>query len=118
MAAACRKASGKRRIGASAAASQGNAQGQYLLGLLYNSGHGVPESYVQAYKWLNLAAAHATGPKRDFSYRIRDSVATKISPQQIAKAQALTIAWRPILEVRGAALNAEPCASDEKCLDP
>jgi TPR repeat protein len=76
-------------------AEQGNAQGQYLLGLLYNSGHGVPEDFVQAYKWLNLAAAHAAGPKREFSYRIRDSVASKMSPAQVAKAQALAIAWRP-----------------------
>ena len=51
-----------------------------MLGLLYNNGHGVPENFVQAYKWLNLAAAHASGPKKEFSYRIRDSVATKMSP--------------------------------------
>ena len=79
-------------------AEQGNAQGQYMLGLLYNNGHGVPENFVQAYKWLNLAAAHASGPKRDFSYRIRDSVATKMSPAQVAKAQMLAIEWRPTPE--------------------
>lgn len=79
-------------------AEQGNAQGQYMLGLLYNKGHGVPESFIQAYKWLNLAAAHASGPKREFSYRIRDSVAAKMSPAQVAKAQALTIKWRPTPE--------------------
>lgn len=76
-------------------AEQGNAQGQYMLGLLYNKGHGVPENFVQAYKWLNLAAAHASGAKKEFSYRIRDSVATKMSPHQVAKAQALSIEWRP-----------------------
>jgi len=97
-------------------AEQGNAQGQYLLGLLYNSGHGVPENFVLAYKWLNLAAAHASGPKRDFSYR--DSVATKMSPAQIAKAQALAIAWRPMPELRGSPLMAEQCAAGEHCLDP
>ena len=99
-------------------AEQGNAQGQYLLGLLYNNGHGVPEDFVQAYKWLNLAAAHAAGPKRDFSYRIRDSVATKMSPAQVAKAQALAIAWRPIPELRGSAWMAGQCADGERCLDP
>ena len=81
-------------------ADQGNAQAQYMLGLLYNKGHGVPENYVQAYKWLELAAVHAAGPKRDFSYRIRDSVGMKMSPAQIAKAQALAIAWRPVRELR------------------
>jgi uncharacterized protein len=98
-------------------ADQGNPQGQYLLGLLYNVGHGVPENYVQAYKWLNLAAANATGPKRDFSYRIRDAVATKMSPAQVAKAQALSTAWRPVPEWHGAALTAEPCAGDPQCLE-
>jgi TPR repeat protein len=76
-------------------AEQGNAQGQYMLGLLYNKGHGVPENFVQAYKWLNLAAAHASGAKKEVSYRIRDSVATKMSPHQVSKAQALSIEWLP-----------------------
>jgi TPR repeat protein len=98
-------------------AEQGNAHGQYLLGLQYNNGHGVPENFVQACKWLNLAAAHASGPKREFSYRIRDAVATKMSPAQIAKAQALAIAWRPIPEVPWQALTA-PCAGGKSCLDP
>ena len=79
-------------------AEQGNPQGQYLLGLLYNKGHGVPEDFVLAYKWLNLAAANASGSKKEFSYRIRDSVATKMSPYQVSKAQALSIEWRPVPE--------------------
>jgi TPR repeat protein len=77
-------------------AEQGNAQGQYMFGMLDNKGHGVPEDFVLAYKWLNLAAANASGPKRDYSYRIRDNVASKMSPEQIEKAQA--IAWRPTPE--------------------
>jgi TPR repeat protein len=80
------------------AANQGHPEAQYMLGLLYNKGHGVPENYVLAYKWLNLAATRASGPKRDFSYRIRDAVATKMSPAQIAKAQALAVSWRPMAE--------------------
>jgi TPR repeat protein len=99
------------------AAEQGNAQAQYMLGLLYNKGHGVPEDYVQAYKWLNAAAARASGPKREFSYRIRDSVATKMSPAQRAKAQALAIEWRPVPELQGSASLTGACAGDEKCLD-
>jgi TPR repeat protein len=99
-------------------AEQGNAQGQYLLGLLYNQGHGVREDFVQAYKWLNLSAAQAAGPKREFSYRIRDAVASKMSPAQVAKAQALTLAWRPVAEQPGSALLAGQCAGGEQCLDP
>ena len=99
-------------------ADQGHAHGQDMLGLLYNSGHGVPEDFVQAYKWLNLAAARASGLKREFSYRIRDAVATKMSPAQIAKAQALAIAWRPKPEWPSPTLMAGRCADDSKCLDP
>ena len=99
-------------------AEQGNAQGQYMLGLMYNAGHGVPESFVQSYMWLNLAAAHASGPKREFSYRIRDSVASKMSPAQIAKAQALAVDYRPVPELPGSAFLAGQCASSEKCRDP
>jgi TPR repeat protein len=110
-------------------AERGNASAQAVLcflyaygrgvplGLLYSSGHGVPENYVQAYKWLNLAAAQASSTKRDFSYRIRDSVVAKMSPRQVAKAQALTIAWRPIPEGYGAPLAPDPCAYDASCVD-
>ena len=79
-------------------AEQGNAQGQYMLGLLYNKGHGVPENFVQAYKWLNLAAARASGNKRDHFYRIRDSVATKLTPAQIDVAQRVALDWMPTFE--------------------
>ena len=100
-------------------AEQGNAQGQYLLGLLYNSGHGVPESFVQAYKWLNLAAAQASGPKREYSYRIRDSVAAKMSPAQLEKAQALTIAYRPAPEPSPDQMCKRiSTLPSEKCHDP
>lgn len=98
-------------------AEQGNVQGQYLLGLLYDRGHGVPEDFVQAYKWLNLAATHASGPRRVFSYRIRDSVASKMSPAQVAKAQALAIAWRPVAESQGSPLLAGQCAGGENCFN-
>jgi len=96
------------------AANQGSPQAQYMLGLLYNKGHGVPEDFVLAYKWLNLAASHSYGPKQDFSFRIRNSVASKMSPAQIARAQALSLAWRPVPE-RGA-LAVYPCPP-ERCAE-
>lgn len=82
------------------AANQGNPQGQYLLGLMYDKGQGVTEDFVEAYKWLNLAATRASGSKKEFSYRIRDAVATKMSPDQVTQAQQLALVWRPILEPR------------------
>jgi hypothetical protein len=67
--------------------------------------------------WLNLAAARASGPKKDFSYRIRDAVASKMSPAQIAKAQRLAIAWRPVSELQRSALVVRSCTPDRKCVD-
>ena len=37
-------------------AEQGNAKAQYLLGLMYIEGQGVPQNYDEAVKWLRLAA--------------------------------------------------------------
>jgi hypothetical protein len=80
------------------AADQGNPEGQYLLGLMYNKGQGVPEDFFQAYKWLNLAAARVSGDRRDLFYRIRDSIATKMTPNQIDDAQRIALEWVPVFE--------------------
>jgi uncharacterized protein len=80
------------------AADQGNPEGQYLLGLMYDKGQGVPASSPQAYIWLNLAAAHASGNRSDLFYRIRDSVATKMTPDQITVAQRVALEWAPMSE--------------------
>ena len=37
-------------------AEQGEANAQYLLGLFYNEGDGVPEDHKEAVKWFRLAA--------------------------------------------------------------
>jgi uncharacterized protein len=37
-------------------AEQGNADGQYELGLMYFKGQGVPQDYKEAVKWYRLAA--------------------------------------------------------------
>ncbi len=38
-------------------AKQGNSHAQYYLGVLYDSGHGVPQDYGQARQWWEQAAA-------------------------------------------------------------
>jgi TPR repeat protein len=80
------------------AADQGHPEGQHLLGLMYDKGQGVPENSLQAYIWLNLAAARVSGNRRDLFYRIRDSVATKMTPDQITVAQRVALEWIPISE--------------------
>jgi TPR repeat protein len=80
------------------AADQGNPEGQYLLGLMYDKGQGVRSSFPRAYIWLDLAAARVSGNRRDLFYRIRDSVATKMTPDQITVAQRAALEWAPLSE--------------------
>ena len=68
-------------------AEQGDIFAQAMLGLMYDKGHGVPQDFVLAYKWLNLATAHARGRQRDVFQRLRGAVASKMSPNEIAAGQ-------------------------------
>jgi TPR repeat protein len=74
---------------------QGNPFAQSMLGLMYDKGHGVPQDFVLAYKWLILAAAHASPRERDAYLRLRNAVASKMSPAEIAKGQWLALNWTP-----------------------
>jgi len=71
------------------AAERGHATAQYLLGLMYDKGHGTIRSGVLAHKWLNLAAAGARPGVREHYMRIRNAVAAKLTPAQLAEAQWL-----------------------------
>jgi uncharacterized protein len=56
----------------------------------------VPQDYVQAHMWLNLAAAKATPVAgHNIAGEARDGIATKMSPAQIAEAQRLAREWKP-----------------------
>jgi TPR repeat protein len=75
------------------AAVQGDPFAQSRLGLSYDKGHGVPQDVVLAYKWLDLAAAHATRRERDYYLRLRNAVASKMSTSQIVEGQRLALYW-------------------------
>lgn len=77
----------------SQAAIRGNPFGQAMLGLMYDKGHGVPQDFILAYKWLNLAAARSLKQERDYFLRLRNAVASKMSPLQIAEGQRLGMVW-------------------------
>ena len=77
------------------AAEQGDPTGQYLLGLMYDKGHGVRENRIEAHKWLNLAAAHAPRSDREDWARIRDALRSKLTLAQFAEAQRRAVDWRP-----------------------
>ena len=70
------------------AAEQGDAGAQSNLGGLYRNGHGVLQDYVHAHMWYNLASA-AGGRYYGTDISNRDFVATKMTPQQIEKAQEM-----------------------------
>jgi len=77
------------------AATQGHGGAQYELGLLHNKGQGVTQDYVLAHMWLNLSASQAVGEDRDFKVRIRNAVASKMTPAQTALAQQMARDWKP-----------------------
>jgi TPR repeat protein len=77
------------------AAIRGNPFAQSMLGLMYDKGHGVPQDFILAYKWLNLAAAHAQKREREYYLRLRNAVASKMSPDQIVEGQRLALLWAP-----------------------
>jgi uncharacterized protein len=90
------------------AANQGETTAQYMLGLLYDKGDGVQQDYIKAHMWLDLAAAHAPPKSRDFSARLRDAVATKMTRGQIGVARQLALQWVPVRERPGVAVAPAP----------
>jgi TPR repeat protein len=77
------------------AAEQGDPTGQYLLGLMYDKGHGVWQDGILAYKWLNLAAARAPVRVREQYLRVRDAAASKLTQDQLYMGQTLALQWVP-----------------------
>ena len=75
------------------AADQGNARAQNNLGVSYETGAGVPQDYVQAHMWFNLAASRLTGEARGNAVGGRDEVAGLMNSTQIAEAHRLAREW-------------------------
>ena len=69
------------------AADQGQASAQFNLGVMYNSGDGVPQDDVSAHMWFNLAASRSSGEDRERSVEARDAVAERMTSEQLAEAQ-------------------------------
>jgi TPR repeat protein len=71
------------------------------LGSMYRSGQGVPQDYVEAYKWMSLAMARATGENQKRVALARDGVAKLMTPAQIAQAQTRFHEWLRAAADRG-----------------
>ena len=67
-------------------AKQGDASAQTNLGKMYGNGTGVPQDYVRAHMWFNIAASSGDSEKAS---KNRDIVAGVMTPSQIEKAQDL-----------------------------
>ena len=77
-------------------AEQGDAWAQNNLGVMYENGHGVPQDYVQAHMWINLAASRETDLNRRNTWvKARDTLAAKMTREQIAEAQRRAREWKP-----------------------
>ena len=66
-------------------AEQGHVSAQTMLGVMYFSGQGVPQDFVVAHMWLNIASANGD----DKASEVRDTVAQKMTSQDISTAQAM-----------------------------
>ena len=72
-----------------AATTQGDRRAMLELGRLYVRGLGVPQSYVEAHVWFNVAASLGD----PVALKERDAVAVKMTREQIATAQERALAW-------------------------
>jgi peptidoglycan hydrolase-like protein with peptidoglycan-binding domain len=75
-----------------------------FFGDAYIRGHGVPQDYVQAHLWVNLAASRLPSGQRrdeDEAVRLRNFLTARMTPAQLTLAQELARAWQPKPETTG-----------------
>lgn len=73
------------------AANKGNDLAQRRLGQMYERGEGVQQDYIKSYMWYSLGSANGV----EAGARLRDALAKKMEPDQIAEAQKLAQEWKP-----------------------
>ena len=74
-----------------AAAQSGDPRAMLALGRLFARSLGAFRDYVEACKWLNLAASHGEAE----AVKERDALTSRMTPEQVAMAQERASAWRP-----------------------
>lgn len=79
------------------AADQGDAQAQYDLGVSFASGEVGNTDNVSAYMWFDLAAAHypVSDTRHDTAVTSRETLKSKMTPNEIAEAQKRAREWKP-----------------------
>jgi len=71
------------------AAAQGNQFAQINRGVMYTNGTGVRQDFVRAHMWFTLAAAALNGDSGNMATKNRDSIAAKMTAEQIETAQEM-----------------------------
>jgi hypothetical protein len=72
-------------------ADRGEASSLHRLGNLYELGLGVPQSYLRAHFYYNLAGARGNAD----AIAARDALSQRMSADQVARAQELALEWAP-----------------------
>lgn len=88
-------------------AEAGHRDAQYSFGEMYADGSGVLQDYVSAHKWLNLAAASGHSDARSR----RNQISQRMTPAQLAEAQASARAFQPVPIAAAPAPRPTPQAS-------
>lgn len=78
------------------AAQQGEPRAQSRLVWMLWEGKGVAQDAVAAHMWSNLAASRLCGEGGECAGKMRDFIASKLSPEQLTKAQAMARDWAPV----------------------
>ena len=73
------------------AANADDRRAMLELGRLYHQGLGVVQDYVEAHMWLNLAASRG----EVVALEERNTLAAKMTPEQVATAQERAAVWQP-----------------------
>ena len=89
-------------------ANTGDGEAALRLGKLSEEGLGVPQNYVEAHRWYNLAAAAGVGA----APAARDALAAKMTKEQLGEAQRLAAQWRPTGLSSPAALEGGAAATE------
>lgn len=75
------------------AADQGDPTAQGTLGMLYALGQGVPRNDVEAYYWLDLAAAVKSPSQAQYAAN-RQNVGTRITVSELSDIQDRVAQWK------------------------
>lgn len=93
-----------------AGADRGDPQALFRLGEIYENGAGVPQHFVRAHLYYNLAGANGSEEAR----AARDALAQRMSPAMIAEAQSLAHEWSPSDDSRSMPQQTVEAASSDE----